>query len=125
MEDRPLVVAVDFDGTLVENNFPEIGEPNKEVMQYVRDKKEEGAIIILWTTRQNDFLQEALDFCEQYDIPIDYANRNAPGIGFETSNKIFADIYVDDRGYNPFGIVDGKMKLYTEDDALAKQNTDF
>lgn len=98
-ESRP-IVAVDFDGTLTSNEFPDIGEINNNVVNWVRERKDNGATIILWTTRQNKKLQEALDFCDKKDIPIDYVNQNVPWLPFNTSQKIFADIYLDDRSLN-------------------------
>lgn len=100
-EDRPMVHAVDFDGTLTTNGFPNIGDLRKNVVEKVRQRKENGGIIILWTTRTGDRLEEAIDFCEENDIPIDYVNENVPWIPFETSRRIFADEYICDRSFNP------------------------
>ncbi len=63
-ESRP-IVAVDFDGTLTSNEFPDIGEINNNVVNWVRGRKDNGATIILWTTRQNKKLQEALDYIKE------------------------------------------------------------
>lgn len=125
-EDRPTIYAVDFDGTIVENDFPDIGPINQEVRKFILDKKRKDNVIILWTTRQNEKLEEALDFCEEHGIPIDYANRNVPWVDFETSDKIFADVYVDDRCYNPFdGNLDSKLDLTKPDDHLSSTNNDY
>lgn len=118
---RPTIYAVDFDGTLVENDFPDIGEPKEDVIEYVREKKREGAVIIIWTTRQNEFLNKALNFCKEHDIPIDYANENVPWLEFETSRKIFADIYIDDRAVNLNGEATGKVNLSTDKESIEKQ----
>jgi len=121
-KDRPTIYAVDFDGTIVENEFPDIGPINQKVRKFLLKRKEKGNIIILWTTRDNEKLDEAVEFCDNHGIPIDYVNRNVPWLDFDTSDKIFADVYVDDRGYNPFDDnVDGKIELTTSDEALAKQ----
>lgn len=121
-KDRPTIYAVDFDGTIVENEFPDIGPINQKVRKFLLERKEKGNIIILWTTRDNEKLGEAVEFCDNHGIPIDYVNRNVPWLDFETSNKIFADVYVDDRGYNPFDDnLDGKVELTTSDEELAKQ----
>ena len=121
-KDRPTIYAVDFDGTIVENAFPDIGQINQKVREFLLKRKEKGNIIILWTTRDNEKLYEAVEFCDNHGIPIDYVNRNVPWLDFDTSDKIFADVYVDDRGYNPFDDnVDGKIELTTSDEALAKQ----
>lgn len=99
---RPIIYAVDFDGTIVENDFPNIGKLHEGVRDYILEKHDEGHTIILWTTRQNEKLDEALKFCIENGIPIDYVNENVPWLEFDTSDKIFADVYVDDRSYNPF-----------------------
>lgn len=118
-KDRPTIYAVDFDGTIVENDFPDIGSINQEVKKFIINKKKEDGIIILWTTRSNEKLEEALDFCEEHGIPIDYANKNVPWLDFETSGKIFADVYIDDRCFNPFeSKLDGKVELTEPDDHL-------
>lgn len=115
--DRPQVVAVDFDGTIVKNVFPGIGEKNKHVIDYMKEVKESGAEIILWTTRQNEKLDEALSFLDRHNIPYDYVNENVPWLNFDTSDKIFADIYLDDRAKNPFGKLDDDMvRLSTTDE---------
>lgn len=111
-DNRPTIYAVDFDGTIVENDFPGIGKLNKGVRDYVVDRHNNGHIIILWTTRQNEKLDEALEFCEKEGIPLDYVNRNVPWLEFDTSDKIFADVYVDDRSYNPFeNDLDDRLQL--------------
>lgn len=115
MSDRPKIIAVDFDGTIVENAFPSIGPINYDIVAKLRKEKKEGAVIILWTTRQNESLEEAIDFMNVYDIPFDYVNKNADCIDFDTSRKIFADIYLDDRAENPFyECLEGKVKLSSE-----------
>lgn len=119
-ESRP-IVAVDFDGTLTSNEFPDIGEINNNVVNWVRERKDNGATIILWTTRQNKKLQEALDFCDKEDIPIDYVNQNVPWLPFNTSQKIFADIYLDDRSLNLNGDPrDDIVQFSTEEEGKLK-----
>ena len=102
-EDKRPIIACDFDGTIVSNEFPNIGDINNNVMDWIRDQKENGATIILFTSRRSNYLKQACDFCEQNNIPIDYVNENPEWLDFETSRKIFADIYVDDRSVNPIG----------------------
>ena len=114
-------IAVDFDGTIVENEFPGIGPINQDVREFIVQKKKEGHIIILWTTRDNEKLQEAVNFCDEHGIPVDLVNENVGWLDFETSDKIFADVYVDDRGLNPFDDnLDGKVNLTSSDSELRK-----
>lgn len=53
---------MDFDGTLCENKWPEIGEANKEMITYLKDRQANGDKIILWTCRVNDMLRKSVDW---------------------------------------------------------------
>lgn len=97
----PPILAVDFDGTLVENQFPGIGKPDHVIAGAVRAYKEMGWKIILWTCRTDEMLQDAVDFCkEQLGIEFDAVNDNLPEVqqyfGGNT-RKVFANLYWDDR----------------------------
>ena len=96
MKDYKKIIAVDFDGTIVTNEYPKIGKLIKNVVYYIREEKQKGSIIILWTCRFGEDLEKAKKFCEENNIPIDYYNENSPTIPFETSRKIFANEYIDD-----------------------------
>lgn len=95
-------IAVDFDGTLVEHRFPRIGLIRDWVVKTIKRRKEhlrrEGytPYIILWTCRPGEFFKQAKEFCIENKLPIDFYNEN-PLVEFETSNKIFAHEYWDDR----------------------------
>ena len=85
-------VAVDFDGTLCADTFPEVGEPKALVIDYVKRLAAEGSKIILYTSRENGtrpLLNEAVAFCKAQGIPL-YA--------------VFADLYIDDKAVNPLAI---------------------
>lgn len=102
MNDR--VVAVDFDNTLCESRYPECGEPIQYVCDLIRKLKSDGNTIILWTCREGDSLRKAVDWCREYDVPIDYVNENPPeriALFGNDSRKIGADLYIDDRCFNP------------------------
>lgn len=94
------IIAVDFDGTLCENKWPEIGEPNEEVIEYVKLRQKAGAAIILWTCRVGEKLADALCWCAGKDLYFDAINENHPDtlkwMGTD-SRKIFAHEYIDDR----------------------------
>jgi hypothetical protein len=63
------VIATDFDGTLCENKWPDIGEPNDEIIWYLREQQAAGVKIILWTCRADERLEEAVRWCyDQEDI---------------------------------------------------------
>lgn len=65
------IIAVDFDGTLCENSWPEIGEPNEELIEYLRNRKKDGDKLILWTCRVEDMLQKAVEWCKEKFVMID------------------------------------------------------
>lgn len=97
----PPILAVDFDGTLVENKFPNIGAPDWVISKVVKAYQEQGWKIILWTCRTDDMLQEAVDFCANtLGIQFDAVNQNLPEVqqfyGGDT-RKVFANMYLDDR----------------------------
>jgi FMN phosphatase YigB (HAD superfamily) len=96
-------LVVDFDNTLFHTyNFPEIGKHrfvNKFVASYVRYKKRKGWVIILNTLRESTKgLEEAVQACKAYDIPIDYVNENyPPDVEYwGESRKIGATLSIDD-----------------------------
>lgn len=94
------IIAVDFDGTLCEDRWPYIGNPNKQLITYLRKEHMRGAKIILWTCRAGVYLNEAIDWCEEQGVKIDAVNENLPEtlewFG-EEGRKIFAHEYIDDR----------------------------
>lgn len=79
-EKKPKIIAVDFDGTLCTNKYPEIGEPNLEIIKYLKQQKEQGAKIILWTCRSGDLLKNALNWCQNHKIALDCVNENLPEV---------------------------------------------
>lgn len=97
---KPKIIAVDFDGTLCTNNYPEIGEPIEEVINYVKEQQEAGAKIILWTCRVQQRLADAVEWCSEQGLTFDAVNQNLPEIVEEfggDSRKVYADEYIDDR----------------------------
>lgn len=98
------IIAVDFDGTLCENRYPEIGAPSEYVIEYVKSNKNNGAKIILWTCRVGSLLEDAIKWCSEQGIEFDAVNENMPEIieafGGD-SRKIFANEYLDDRAVTP------------------------
>lgn len=78
--DNAKIIAVDFDGTLVENKWPEIGAPIEKNIAKVKAEQEAGAKIILWTNRVGEPLEKALSFCKEQGIHLDAVNENLPEI---------------------------------------------
>lgn len=96
----PPILAVDFDGTLVENKFPEIGAIKEDVFTAVLAYQSAGWRIILWTCRTDNMLEDAVNFCKVNGLIPDEVNRNIPEVqavyGGDT-RKVFANMYIDDR----------------------------
>lgn len=108
--DRPIIVAVDFDGVLCQNKFPEIGPPNYEVVSLVRELIDRGHEVVLWTTRNGEELTAAVDWCA--DRGLHFCNVNGPAPSNEEeyrgkyatqSRKIYADAYIDDHNVEYVG----------------------
>lgn len=93
------IIAVDFDGTLCANRYPEIGFANCELIHYLKEQQELGAKLILWTCRSGQILDDALRWCYEMGLEFDAVNENLPEIieafGSDT-RKIFANEYIDD-----------------------------
>ncbi|MDR1572806.1 MAG: hypothetical protein LBS24_00650 [Clostridiales Family XIII bacterium] len=98
---HPKIIAVDFDGCLVTNKWPEIGEPIVETIDALKAEQAAGAKVILWTCRSEEKTKEAADRCAANGIHLDAVNENIPEMvaffGGEDTRKIFADEYWDDR----------------------------
>ena len=94
------IIAVDFDGTLCENKWPEIGMPNEELIEYLKKRQINGEKLILWTNRVGNRLDEAVKWSAEKGLVFDAVNENLPEIveafGVD-SRKIFANEYIDDR----------------------------
>lgn len=99
-ETKHRIIAVDFDGCLCENRWPDIGDDNPEAVRAVLQEQAAGSKIILWTCRTGELLDNALAWCERRGIHFDAVNEHLPELkdiyGNDT-RKVFADEYWDDR----------------------------
>lgn len=99
-----LRIAVDFDGTLVENEYPDIGKPKLFAFETLKALQEKGFRLILWTVRSGKELDDAVAFCRSNGIEFYAVNRNYPEEEWDGSitRKIEADIFIDDRNLGGF-----------------------
>lgn len=99
MRNKSLTIAIDFDGTLVENAYPKIGKPVLFAFETLKQLEEKGHRLILWTYRHGSELEEAINFCKARNITFYAVNKSFPEEEFDDtqSRKILADIYIDDR----------------------------
>ena len=94
------IIATDFDGTICENKYPEIGEPRNKTILYLKEKQKNGAKIVLWTCRVDELLDAAVKWCRNKGLIFDAVNENLPEVIAEfggDTRKIFANEYIDDR----------------------------
>lgn len=94
------VIAVDFDGTLCENEYPEIGKPNRKMIDYLKERQQDGAKLVLWSCRIDELLDNAVRWSRNQGLIFDAVNENLPEIIAEfgtDTRKVFANEYIDDR----------------------------
>ena len=95
-----MIIAVDFDGTIVEHKYPSIGKEIPFATSTLKKLASEHHHIILWTVRRGELLDEAVKWCNERGLYFFAINKNYPEeiIGSsEQYGKINADIFIDDR----------------------------
>ncbi len=100
-----MIIAVDFDGTIVEHKYPRIGEERLFAFEALKELKKQGHKLILWTYRSGNELDEAVEYCRNNGVEFFAINSSMPGEKFNTdtmSRKILADVYIDDRNVGGF-----------------------
>ena len=93
-----MIIAVDFDGTLAETDYPNIIAPKQTVIDYCIRHQMAGDVITLNTCRHGKPLEDAIEWCAKQGLIFDYINENIPeriAIWGEC-RKIYADVYIDD-----------------------------
>jgi len=104
-----LKIAVDFDGTIVEHRYPEIGKEIMFAFQTLRALQEQGHQLILWTYRSGRELEDAVEYCRRNGLEFYAVNASYPEEEFDEdydSRKIDVDLFIDDRnigGLPPWG----------------------
>lgn len=109
---KGMTIAIDFDGTIVENKYPRIGQLLPYAPESIRKLYQDGHCIIIWTSRDGRQLLDAVNFLLQNNIPFHRVNDNIPENTRQfgsNSRKVFADIYIDDR--NLFGFSGWQIAL--------------
>lgn len=103
---RNPIIALDFDGTVVEHCWPEVGPPIPGAIEWLRRIQEAGARIMLWTNRSNQafegrggFLTAAVRYLEGEGIQLWGINKNPEQHTWSASKKQYAHIYVDDAAF--------------------------
>lgn len=96
-----MIIAVDFDGTIVEHKYPKIGKEIPFAISTLRKLQEEHHQLILWTVREGDLLDEAVDFCRRRGLEFYAVNSNFPEEEpkrhpASACRKVKANLYIDD-----------------------------
>jgi len=90
-----MVIAVDFDGTCVTYEFPNIGKDIGAV-PILKELIKKGHKLILYTMRSGDLLEEAVNWFAYNGIELYGVNKNPEQYKWTSSPKVFASIYIDD-----------------------------
>ncbi len=99
-----LIIAVDFDGTIVSDAYPQIGKPQLFAFETLKRLQNDGHRLILWTYRHGSKLKEAVTFCKENGIEFYAVNSSFPNEEYngKESRKIAADLFIDDRNIGGF-----------------------
>lgn len=97
-----MVIAVDFDGTIVEHKYPAIGKELPFATATLKMLIQEGHRLLLWTVREGRELEEAVAWCRDRGVEFFAINADIPeeqpgDKGY--SRKLKADLFIDDRGF--------------------------
>ena len=105
-------IAVDFDGTIVEHRYPEIGKEIPFAVATLKQLIREGHLLILWSVREGELLDEAVEWCrakgiEFYAVNSDYPDEDET-LSKKISRKLKVDLFIDDRnvgGLPDWGVI--------------------
>ncbi len=107
-----MTIAVDFDGTIVEHAYPQIGKPIPFATETLKQLIKDGHQVILWSVREGDLLEQAVAYCHERGVDFYAVNTNFPGEenlrDGMTAHKLTADLFIDDRnlgGLPDWGVI--------------------
>ena len=96
LEMKSLFIGIDFDGTVVEHKYPEIGEPIENCLEVLHKLQNAGHKLILHTMRSGDRLEQAVEYLDDEGIIFYDVNQNKTQKHWTSSPKVFCNIYIDD-----------------------------
>lgn len=93
-----MIIAVDFDGTIVEHKYPMIGKERPFAIDTLKQLAQDGHTLILWTVREGKTLEDAVDFCRERGLEFYSVNSNYPEKAWAATGgrKLKADLFIDD-----------------------------
>lgn len=96
-----MIIAVDFDGTIVEHKYPEIGQEVPFAIDTLKMLIKDQHRLILWSVREGALLDEAVEWCRARGVEFYAVNKDYPEEEKEKNNhfsrKLKADFFIDDR----------------------------
>ena len=110
----PLIIPVDFDGTIVHHRFPEIGDIVPGAIEVLKDLVAAGHFIILHTCRSGEQLEAARKFVEAQGVRLHAVNENLPADEWVGSTKVWGHIYIDDAALGCPTLPDGRGRRYVD-----------
>jgi len=115
-----MIIAIDFDGTIVEHRYPAIGRARTHAFAVLKALQERNHRLILWTYRSGSKLEEAVKFCHSHGIEFYAVNKNFPEEEWheDDSRKILADMYIDDRNIGGIPSWDEIFKIICPDEEM-------
>lgn len=96
---KDMKIAIDFDGTIVEHEYPHVGRPVPLAIEYIKQFKEAGHKLILWTMRSGETLDDAVEYCRANGVEFDAVNQGLGDRNWTSSNKAHANVYIDDAAF--------------------------
>lgn len=101
---QTLRIAVDFDGTIVNHDYPKIGEEKLFAFDTLKALQKKGHFLILFTYREGDFLKQAVDFCKKNGVVFQAVNESYEGERKQEfyNRKLDVDLFIDDRNIGGF-----------------------
>lgn len=124
-----MIIAVDFDGTIVEHRYPSIGKELPFAIETLKKISEDGHRLILWTVREGRLLDEAVSFCKERGLEFYAINRDYPEEEQKYNNhfsrKLKVDLWIDDRnlgGLPDWGTIYEMVKYRLTYEDLIRRN---
>ncbi len=128
LPNKHLIIAIDFDGTIVEDRYPGIGKPMLFAFETMKKMQADGHRLILWTYRAGAKLDEAVAFCKEHGIEFYAVNQSYPEelLDDTLSRKIMADLFIDDRNIGGFiGWTEVYQTIFNEVAPVPKEKRGF
>ena len=115
---RRLILAIDFDGSICQHMYPDIGSEMTGAFAALKRFIAAGDRLILWTCRMpGNGLEAAIEYCKDHGVVFEEHNNNVHDHDYEKSRKIYADIYIDDRmigGFPGWNVVENEVNKLRE-----------